>query len=170
MVEDLSEQSLKNLYSKINKTVFNDEEICKLALSNYGVSLQLMPKNIKGNIEFVNLAIMQNPDAIKYADEAFRNDYHFMKNLITRNPLIYHYLSDELKSLKELAYYAMVHNHLIYKYLPTELKNEPAIFNIYISSNPSKIMMENFKKNHLLDQDDDIIVWRRNKEFYPLID
>ena len=126
-----------NKYRKFKYDHDHSYKECLKIVSYYGLAIKHIPKKFK-TVELVNIAILNNPFAIKYTSLLWRNNRDLMIELITYNFHIFQFASDELRSdpkffLDVSQSYIKSHPHSLIHiemldYIPEDTRNDYEYF------------------------------------------
>ena len=100
-----------------------------MVLSKDGLSLNLVPGSLSVNdpnfVNYVKIAIRQNPCAILLAPDHIQQDGEIFMDCLRRNPLLVVLISDSNMSIdKKTAIYLVSQDERTYQFLPETLKQD----------------------------------------------
>jgi hypothetical protein len=145
----------KNAYKFIDQEVLTQNfDICEAILRYSGNALRIMPTDIKSNKRLVLMAVKSaSAEIIRYGAMTIREDIEFMSLITNINAALFFFCGDNLKNNEDFAYRNTIANPLVYNLLPVTFKNNEKFRSVYLHSNISEKMWDDFSKSQSPDNE-----------------
>lgn len=139
---ELFEFALRNNGLAIQYISYKTEELCSIAVQQNGMALQFIENSLQ-NKKICTLALLNNPDSIRFANYRERKD---IINAIDHNSINFKFVDHD----DDIICYALKKNGLLLQYINETflIQNEEKYLKIAVKQNPHAIMYISKNNKH----------------------
>ena len=120
---DNYEDSYIELHAEYYSTLIKNDIIAEVAILNYPIFLKYANDKFKNNENLVLQCIYKNFETFTYISNKLKNNRDFIQKAVKMGR-IYQYINDEFKKDKKIIHIALSYRNTYFNNLPDEIKND----------------------------------------------
>lgn len=123
----------------LDKSLKNDRDIVKAAVSRHGMSIQFVNEKMKADKDIVLAAVQSNGESIRFVSNVLKRDKEIVMAAVQSRSRSIRLVNDELKKDKEIVLFAIQDDGNNFQYVSNELKKDKEVVLAAIESTSNAI-------------------------------